>query len=132
MPTHPDADDRRLADVGEDELLAAIVPLFDPPAGTLLGPGDDTAVIAAPDGRVVATTDTMVRGPDWRDDWSDAQDVGAKIVAQNVADVAAMGAVPTGLLLTLVAGPFYAYTNNAAAALLDGAYARAVIGEVVP
>ena len=35
-------------------------------------------------------------------------------------------------LLTLVAGPFYAYTNNAAAALLDGAYARAVIGEVVP
>ena len=45
---------------------------------------------------------------------------------------ATLGLIAFSLLLTLVAGPFYAYTNNAAAALLDGAYARAVIGEVVP
>ena len=36
------------------------------------------------------------------------------------------------LLLTLVAGPFYAYTYDAAAARLDGAYAKAVLGEVAP
>lgn len=45
---------------------------------------------------------------------------------------ATCGLIAFSLLLTFVAGPFYAYTNNAAAALLDGAYARAVIGEVVP
>ena len=45
---------------------------------------------------------------------------------------ATLGLIAFSLLLTLVAGPFYAYTNNAAAALLDGAYTRAVIGEVVP
>ena len=36
------------------------------------------------------------------------------------------------LLLTFVAGPFYAYAENAAEALLDGAYGLAVLGEVVP
>ena len=31
-------------------------------AAVLVGPGDDAAVIAAPDGRVVATTDVLVEG----------------------------------------------------------------------
>ena len=35
-------------------------------------------------------------GRDWRDEWSTGADVGAKAVAQNLADVAAMGGVPTG------------------------------------
>lgn len=95
-----------LAGVGEDALLAQIFPHYatDDPR-MLLGPGDDAAVLAAPDGRVVITTDTMVRGQDWRDDWSSGDHVGAKLVTQNVADLAAMGAVPTGLVVTLVADP---------------------------
>lgn len=93
-----------LADLGEDELLAQIFPLLPAPADVVLGPGDDAAVLAD-HGRIVATTDTMVRGQDWRDDWSDAADVGAKVVAQNLADVAAMGAHPVGLLVTLIADP---------------------------
>ncbi|MDO5534517.1 MAG: Na+/H+ antiporter subunit D [Propionibacteriaceae bacterium] len=36
------------------------------------------------------------------------------------------------LLLTFVAGPFYAYTHNAAEALLDGAYVAAVLDGEVP
>jgi thiamine-monophosphate kinase len=67
----------------------------------VLGPGDDAAVLAVPDGRVVATTDLLVDARHFRRDWSTGTDVGRKAAAQNLADVAAMGAVPTGLLLGL-------------------------------
>lgn len=67
----------------------------------LVGPGDDAAVIAAADGRVVATVDTLVHGPDFRLAWSSAFDLGFKAAAVNLADVAAMGATPTALLVAL-------------------------------
>ena len=78
-----------------------------PPSGARCpsGPGDDAAVVGAPGGSVVATTDSMVRGLDWRDDWSSAHDVGVKVAAQNLADIAAMGAEPTALLVSLAADP---------------------------
>lgn len=69
--------------------------------GVLLGPGDDAAVLAAPDGRVVVTTDLLVEGRHFRLDWSSGYDVGCRAAAQNLADVAAMGAVPTGLVVGL-------------------------------
>jgi thiamine-monophosphate kinase len=93
-----------LADLGEDELLDRILPLFAVSPVVLVPAGDDAALLAATDS-VLATTDAMVRGRDWLEAWSSAQDVGAKVVAQNVADIAAMGGVPTGLLVTLVADP---------------------------
>ena len=71
----------------------------------MLGPGDDAAVLATPDGRVVASTDLLVDGRHFRRDWSTAADVGRKAAAQNLADVAAIGAVPTGLLLGLAVPP---------------------------
>ena len=100
----------RLRDLSEGELLARVFPVYagaSPHAwGSVpVGPGDDAAVVGTPGGSVVATTDSMVRGRDWRDEWSSAHDVGVKIAAQNLADVAAMGAVPTALLVSLVADP---------------------------
>jgi thiamine-monophosphate kinase len=71
----------------------------------LLGPGDDAAVVSAPDGRVVATTDLLVDGRHFRRDWSTPYDIGRKAAAQNLADVVAMGAVPTSLLVGLAAPP---------------------------
>ncbi len=99
------ADLELLSDIGEDELLRRIFPLLPPEPQALVGPGDDAAVLRLSYGTVVLTTDTMVLGQDWHDEWSSARDVGAKAVAQNLADVAAMGAVPAGLLVTLIADP---------------------------
>ncbi|MBM6400474.1 thiamine-phosphate kinase [Phycicoccus sonneratiae] len=100
----------RLRDLDESALLARLFPLYEDavprsPQAVPVGPGDDAAVLAAPGGSVVATTDGMVRGRDWRDEWSSGHDVGVKVTVQNLADVAAMGAVPTGLLVSLVADP---------------------------
>ncbi len=72
---------------------------FTPVASTLLGPGDDAAVVATPDGRVVATTDMLIENRHFRRDWSTANDIGHKAAARNFSDIAAMGAVPTALLV---------------------------------
>jgi thiamine-monophosphate kinase len=76
-----------------------------PNARTLVGIGDDAAVLATPDGRVVATTDFLLEGRHFRRDWSSAADVGHKAAARSLADCAAMGAVPSALLVALAAPP---------------------------
>ena len=68
---------------------------------TILGPGDDAALVAAPDGRVVVTTDMLVHGRHFRLDWSSPVDIGRKAIAQNGADIAAMGARCTGFVVAL-------------------------------
>jgi thiamine-monophosphate kinase len=90
-----------LAAVGEDAALAAAIPLLPASEYRLLGPGDDAAVIAAPDGRYVVTSDTMIQGPDFRLEWTSPEALGWKLVATNLADVAAMGARPTALTVSL-------------------------------
>ncbi|KJL46540.1 Thiamine-monophosphate kinase [Microbacterium hydrocarbonoxydans] len=101
MPSRPDADDPRLRDLSEGEILQAILSRTAQATHTIIGPGDDAAVIAAPSGTVVATTDTLVHGPDFRLAWSGGYDLGWKSAAVNLADVAAMGARPTALLVAL-------------------------------
>lgn len=93
--------ERTVADLGEFGVIGRITADRFQPEPTLLGPGDDAAVVAAPDGRVVATVDTLVQGVHFRLDWSAPEQVGRKAVAANLADIAAMGAVPTALLLSL-------------------------------
>jgi thiamine-monophosphate kinase len=90
-------------DVGEFALIAAVVRRLGSSPAVLLGPGDDAAVVAAPDGRVVVTTDVLVEGVHFRRDWSSPYDVGRKAAAANLADVAAMGATGTALLVGLAA-----------------------------
>nr|BFF11728.1 hypothetical protein GCM10025699_30310 [Microbacterium flavescens] len=89
-----------MGDVSEGTILRGILARL-PKSGALVGPGDDAALIAAPDARVVATVDTLVHGPDFRLAWSGAFDLGWKAAAVNLADVAAMGARPTALLVAL-------------------------------
>lgn len=91
----------RVRDVSEKDLLARILRVLSPASRAEVGPGDDAAVLAVPGGRIVATTDTLVHGPDFRLAWTSAYDLGYKAAAVNVADVAAMGARPTALLVAL-------------------------------
>ena len=92
-----------VADLGEFGLIAAIAALLPASSAPGVGIGDDAAVVCAPDGRVVATTDLLVEGRHFRRDWSGPADIGVKAAAQNLADVAAMGASPTALLLGFAA-----------------------------
>jgi thiamine-monophosphate kinase len=92
-----------LGELGEFGLIRELTARLPRTAAVELGPGDDAAVVAAPDGRVVASTDMLVEGRHFRRDWSTAYDVGRKGAAQNLADIAAMGASPTALLLGLAA-----------------------------
>ena len=97
-----------VADIGEFGLIDRITARLGARAagpGVLLGPGDDAAIVAAPDGRVIASTDVLVDGRHFRSDWTSATDVGHRAAAANLADIAAMGATPTALLVALCAPP---------------------------
>lgn len=68
---------------------------------TLVGPGDDAAVLRLGDGLLIASTDLLVDGRHFRRDWASATDIGHRAAAANLADIAAMGGLPTGLLVGL-------------------------------
>ncbi|WP_433160154.1 thiamine-phosphate kinase [Kribbella sp. CA-247076] len=88
-----------LGSTGEFGLIAAVTKGLSTSEDVLVGPGDDAAVVAVPDGRMVITTDLLVEGRHFRRDWSSAYDVGRKAAAQNLADVMAMGARPTSIVV---------------------------------
>lgn len=90
-----------IGELGEFGFIARITAGLPDGAQVLLGPGDDAALLRAPDGRVVATTDMYVEGRHFRRDWSSGYDIGRRVVAAGLADIAAMGATPTGVLVAL-------------------------------
>ena len=90
-----------LASLGENESLSRTMGRLIQGDKALVGPGDDAAVVSTTDNKFVVTTDTMIEDHDFRLDWSTGFDLGFKAVASNVADVAAMGAVPTALVVSI-------------------------------
>ena len=108
-----------------------------------VGPGDDCAVLAAPapGQRTVVTTDTLVENQDFMNLWpggiarvgeagefileparSSGYDVGRKAATQNLADVAAMGARPVSLFisLSLPGSTPYGWIDGFAHGIVDG------------
>ncbi|WP_018177730.1 thiamine-phosphate kinase [Jongsikchunia kroppenstedtii] len=96
-----------VADVGERELLRQIARIVDaaPQATeTIVGIGDDAAVIRGAASMVV-TTDALVDGAHFRLDWCSPVQVGRRAVIANAADVAAMGGRTTACVAAIAAPP---------------------------
>lgn len=92
-------DEPTLGQLGEFPVIDRLVAGRRQPESTLLGPGDDAALVRAGDGRTVVATDMLVAGRHFRLDWATPHDVGRKAIAQNVADVEAMGAEATAFVV---------------------------------
>ncbi|OBY30422.1 thiamine-monophosphate kinase [Mycolicibacter kumamotonensis] len=93
------------------------------PSATEVGPGDDAAVVRCSEGRTVVSTDMLVEGRHFRLDWSDPHDIGRKAIAQNAADIEAMGARPIAFVVAFGAPARTAAAD--AAAVADGMWAEA-------
>ncbi|MFM1778315.1 MAG: hypothetical protein RL741_933 [Actinomycetota bacterium] len=99
--------EQSVGELGEFALIDAIAArLAKSSAETVsVGIGDDSAVVSAKGGNVVACLDMLTQGVHFRLDWSEAKDIGRKAAAQNLADIFAMGARPTALLVGLALPP---------------------------
>lgn len=83
----------RVSDLGEFGLLGELER-----RGLTASIADDAAVLA---GGLVLTQDALVEGVHFRLEWTSWRDLGYKAAAVNLSDLAAMGAEPEGLLVTL-------------------------------
>ena len=89
-------------ELGENQALKQAVSIFKKVPSTIVGSGDDAAVISLGDPRFVVTTDTLVQDHDFKLEFSSGYDLGFKAVASNIADVVAMGARPIALTVAMV------------------------------
>ena len=115
--------DPTLHEVGEFAIIDRLVRGRRQSADVAVGPGDDAAVLDAPDRRVAVSTDMLVEGSHFRLDWSTPNEVGRKAIAQNAADIEAMGARVTGFVVAFGAPPGTSAAQ--AVELADGMWAEA-------
>lgn len=99
-PTGADTGSDTVGIAGEAGVLRRVLAQLAPSEAAVVGPGDDSAVLRVR-GDLVVTSDTMIEGPDFRRAWHRGFDLGWKLAATNLSDVAAMGARPTGLTVSL-------------------------------
>lgn len=92
-----------VADVGERALVERVRSRAgSPPSWVAIGIGDDAAVFEPERGALdVVTTDSLVEDVHFRRAWTAPEAIGAKAVAVNFSDLAAMGAAPRAVLLSL-------------------------------
>ncbi|MCC7141396.1 MAG: thiamine-phosphate kinase [Candidatus Eisenbacteria bacterium] len=70
--------------------------------GTVLGIGDDAALLRPRDGReLVVTTDVQIAGRHYLPRWMSPAEIGRRALEVNLSDIAAMGATPSFVLVSL-------------------------------
>jgi len=91
--------------LGEFELIARLTARLRRRSGTILGPGDDCAILKPARGRELITIDSMVEGVHFRLDWGTPESLGARALTVNLSDIAAMGGRPTACVVNLAIRP---------------------------
>ena len=94
-----------VAERGEFALIEAISQRLPQGKRVSVPPGDDAAVVLVDQTPTVVTTDVLVAGVHFRTDWAEAHDIGRRAAAASLADLVAMGAQPTALVVALVMPP---------------------------
>ena len=111
-PDPPGASAATLAELGERGLIARLRRRLPPPGPeVLLGIGDDAAAVTWGAETLLLTTDTLLEGVHFRRSTATLRDIGAKAIAVNVSDIAAMGGEPRYALLALALPPSLAVTE---------------------
>lgn len=96
----------KLYQKGELKLLREIKERFNPASkqkdsGIIVGIGDDAAVFACPEEKILVTTDMMTEGIHFDLDYTSAFQIGFKLVSVNVSDIYAMGGNPRYIFLNV-------------------------------
>jgi thiamine-monophosphate kinase len=93
-----------LRDIGEIETIRRLlrrVSTTDP--SVVLGPGDDCAVLAPNEQETVLTCDAFVEGVHFDLNYFTPEDLGHRVIAANLSDLASMGAEPWAAVLSIAA-----------------------------
>lgn len=114
--------------MAEFDLIGRIAARVGRRKDVVLGIGDDAAVLAPPAGQqLIAACDTLNQGVHFPLD-AEPADVGWKALAVNLSDLAAMGATPAWVLLSLA---LPAADESFVDAFLDGFFELATLSDVV-
>jgi len=97
---------RTIADVGEFAFLSRLLPRLRAGRGTVVGPGQDCAVIEC-GGRWLFTIDALVEGVHFESGWLAPRQIGRKSLLINASDIAAMGGQPRFCVVNLGVPPSY-------------------------
>jgi thiamine-monophosphate kinase len=95
-----------IAEIGEFGLIARLTSGLPRPNDVIAGIGDDAAILdVGRDNLLVATCDAQVEDTHFRLRTNDPYDIGRRVLAVNLSDIAAMGAKPRFALISLLLPP---------------------------
>jgi len=86
---------------GEFELIERLAKRLRTTRRTILGPGDDCAILSPSPRPLLFTIDSMLEGVHFRLEWGPPEKLGAKSLSVNLSDIAAMGGTPTACVINL-------------------------------
>jgi thiamine-monophosphate kinase len=85
----------------EFELIARLTAGIRLSRRTILGVGDDCAIVSRPRGQALLTIDSLVENVHFDLRWLPPEALGARALAVNLSDIAAMGGRPTAAVINL-------------------------------